>query len=269
MRHVSGVEGAAPIWHDVMEELLKGRPERQFREPPGLARVEVCTDSGLPPASQVAEHSDRVGQTPAGGYRQPIRCSRTLEELFIVGTQPTRTDDWHWRYRLDRRNGLLAGQRCPPEQVVYKTYTLYPSEAQEWARRQGIPQPPEVYSPLCPAEDTQHPAATAQADAASYSLIAVPYPLTMISPDQGGRYRLSPQIPRHQQRLSVAAQAAQGVQARQVTLLVDDHPLATLHQPPYRSLWTMEPGQHRFSVVGVDVWGNPITGNSVTIEVVE
>jgi membrane carboxypeptidase/penicillin-binding protein len=36
MRHVSGVTGAAPIWHDFMEEVLKGQPVQEFAEPEGL-----------------------------------------------------------------------------------------------------------------------------------------------------------------------------------------------------------------------------------------
>ena len=52
MNHVSGVTGAAPIWHDVMEELLKGAPAREFVELEGMVRMEVCADSGLKPAER-------------------------------------------------------------------------------------------------------------------------------------------------------------------------------------------------------------------------
>ena len=63
MQHVSGVVGAAPIWHDVMETLLKGRPVREFVEPPGMVRVEICADNGLLPKA-----GDR--EQDAGGSRQ-------------------------------------------------------------------------------------------------------------------------------------------------------------------------------------------------------
>jgi 1A family penicillin-binding protein len=89
MEHVSGVTGAAPMWHDVMEEMHKGRPVREFVEPEGLVRVTVCADSGLLPQEGL-----EVGDSGSG--RQPARCPHTIEEIFIEGTEPTRVDDWHW-----------------------------------------------------------------------------------------------------------------------------------------------------------------------------
>jgi hypothetical protein len=56
---------------------------------------------------------------------------------------------------------------------------------------------------------------------------------------------------------------------RQVTLLADGRPLATLARPPYQALWLMTAGAHVFTAVGVDEAGNELRGNSVTIEVVE
>jgi membrane peptidoglycan carboxypeptidase len=53
MRHVSGVTGAAPIWHDVMEELHKTRPVREFVRPEGLVEQIVCADNGLVPVSSI------------------------------------------------------------------------------------------------------------------------------------------------------------------------------------------------------------------------
>lgn len=248
MNHVSGVTGAAPVWHDVMEELLKGRPARDFVEPEGMARVEVCADSGLRPAEE------------QGVGRWPVRCPHTITELFIKGTEPARFDDWHWSYTLDARNGLLAGPDCPAEFTAQQRYTLYPAEAQEWVRWQNIPQPPETYSPLCPG---------VQIAGDEYSLLPTPYSLILTSPDQGSRYRLSSELSASAQQIVVAARPTDGVSLRQVTLLVDGRPLATLNISPYRALWSMEVGTHTFAAMGVDAAGNVVEGHSVTIEVVE
>jgi len=261
MHHVSGVTGAAPVWHDVMEALLKGVPAREFVEPPGMVRREVCADSGLLPV-QILEIGD-------WRLRQPARCSRTITELFIEGTEPTRIDDWHWLYILDTRNGLLAGPDCSPEFTTQERYTLYPAEAQDWVRWQNIPQPPGVYSPLCPdhqrASDGQSPLG---ATVPQYPISNI-QSLILTSPDQGSRYRLSPEIPPSVQQMLVAARPADGVSLCQVTLLVDGRPLATLTSPPYQALWPMTVGTHVFTAVGVDVAGNEIEGNRVIIEVVE
>lgn len=256
--HVSGAVGAAPIWHDVMETLLKGQPAREFVEPEGLVRMEVCADSGLPPVAQAT----KVATTNANN--RPVQCPRTITELFIQGTQPTQPDDWHWLYTLDTRNGLLAGPDCPPQFTTQKRYTLYPAKAQEWARSQNIPQPPETYSPLCPGAQT-----AMNNEPTSYLLLPTPYSLILTSPDQGSHYRLSSEIPPAAQQILVAARPADGVTLRQVTLLADGRPLATLTQPPYQALWPMTAGRHVFTAVGMDAEGNEVEGNRITIEVVE
>ncbi len=265
MRHVSGVMGAAPIWHDVMETLHKGRPVRLFAEPPGMVRLQVCADNGLLPSNQPTV---QLTNQPA---IQP--CPRTITELFIEGTQPTRTDDWHWRFALDTRNGLLAGPGCSPEFTTPKLYTLYPAEAGDWVRRQGIPQPPQTYSPLCPAESARLEAWKV-GSVEDWSLTIQPsnhpsFPLLLTSPDQGSRYQLTPEIPHAVQQINVAVRPANDVVLQQVTLLANGRPLATLTQPPYQVLWPMTVGTHLFTATGVDTEGNTLEGNSVMIEVVE
>jgi len=254
MNHVSGVTGAAPIWHDVMESLLKGRPVREFVEPPGMVRMEVCADSGLPPVEEMEIGDWRLD-------RQQARCPRTIRELFIEGTEPTRADDWHWAYTLDARNGLLAGPGCAPDYTIEKRYTLYPAEAQDWARWQNIPRPPEAYSPMCPGSP-------AVGGSVAGPVVGVPStPLIMTSPDQGGRYRLSPEVAASSQQIFVAVRPVDGVALREVTLYVDGEALATLTGPPYQARWQMKPGAHTFWAVGEDVWGNRVESGRVMIEV--
>jgi len=267
MCHVSGVVGAAPIWHDVMETLLKGRPVREFVEPPGMVWMEVCADSGFQPLAISGQQLAVNSQQDAG--RQPARCPRTITELFIEGTEPARTDDWHWLYTLDTRNGLLAGPNCPPQFTTQKRYTLYPAEAQDWVRSQNIPQPPETYSPLCPGVQTADGIPQGDKEPISYSPFPTPYSLILTSPDQGGRYRLSSEIPPSAQQILVAVRSVDGVALRQVTLLVDGHPLATLTRPPYQALWPMTVGAHVFTAMGMDAEGNEVKGNRVIIEVKE
>ena len=191
---------------------------------------------------------------------------------------------WQLVYRVllpAARNGLLAGSGCPPQFTTQKPYTLYPAEAQDWARRQNIPQPPEVYSPLCPGEQTAdhrrlegwedgRMEGWAKSTPPTFQSSNLPiFHLILTSPDQGSHYRLSPEIPQPMQQIDVAARTANGVSLRQVTLLVDGHPLAMLTDPPYRALWPMAAGTHVFTAVGVDTAGNELRGNSVFIEVAE
>ena len=72
MRDISGVSGAAPIWHDFMEAALKGTPVHDFARPDGLVEVEVCTLTGQLPGDD---------------------CPLRVTELFLAGTEPTSIAD--------------------------------------------------------------------------------------------------------------------------------------------------------------------------------
>ncbi|MCZ7571739.1 MAG: PBP1A family penicillin-binding protein [Ardenticatenaceae bacterium] len=124
MGHVSGLDGAAPIWHTIMEKLLADKPVEPFLVPPGLVQVQVCADSGLLP-------------TPT--------CPRTRTETFIAGTQPTTPDTLHQRFRICKTTGKLATVYCPADQVEERVYTVYPPEAMDWVREDNLPVPPNEY----------------------------------------------------------------------------------------------------------------------------
>ena len=67
----SGITGAAPIWHDIMASLLKGKAQQTIAQPPDVIQKQVCADTGLLPP-------------PAGsGATCPTRF-----EYFIKGTEP-------------------------------------------------------------------------------------------------------------------------------------------------------------------------------------
>lgn len=44
---VSGVTGAAPIWNEIMTDLLAGSTPQEFTKPEGLIPVKICTFNGL------------------------------------------------------------------------------------------------------------------------------------------------------------------------------------------------------------------------------
>ncbi len=106
MRDVSGLTGAAPIWHDTMRGLLQGQPNQPFERPPDMLRLAVCDLSGLLP-------------TPA--------CQHIRQEWFIPGTQPTRLDNVYVQAGFDPLTSLpLVVLDLPPQ--------AYP-----WARANGLP----------------------------------------------------------------------------------------------------------------------------------
>jgi len=228
MERVSGVDGAGPIWHDFMELVLLGRPAREFERPPGIIEVEICSLSGLLP-------------TPY--------CSHTRSEIFIAGTEPKLFDNWYQRFLIDSATGLLADADTPPERVEAQVYIVLPQEARDWARQQGWP---------------EHPVTSASASAENRT---APYPLVMTRPDPGSVYRLSPNLPLSAQRIEVSARATGETTLTEVTLYVDGIPLQSFRVPPYRTFWTLEPGEHSFMARGRAVDGRPLESEALSIVV--
>jgi membrane peptidoglycan carboxypeptidase len=117
MHNVTGLTGAAPIWHEVMRGLLQGYPDRPFERPDGLKLVEVCAISGLLP-------------TPS--------CTHTRSEWFIVGTEPMQTDSTYQQVWIDALTNSLADDSTPIERRTSINVLNLPLEAQDWAREQGF-----------------------------------------------------------------------------------------------------------------------------------
>jgi len=226
MQGVSGITGAAPIWHDFVEEALKGKPVREFVEPEGIVHVEVCALSGKLPSRY---------------------CPYRREEIFIAGTKPQEVCTLHRPVAIDAATGEPATPNTPPERVVERVFTFLPAEARQWGRKRGIPDPP-IASRISP-------------------LVLRPSPLVMTSPPQSAIYRLSRDLPRHDQRIEVSARPGEGMSIVSLTLYVDDEPLACLEAPPYRVTWPLEPGKHVFRAIGCDSEGNRLESETVCITV--
>ena len=88
---VSGVTGAAPIWHKIMEKVLDGKTITLQRQPSSVVEKFVCMPSGLLP--------------PPDGT--PDRCP-TRKEYFIKGTEPKLSDKGRQKVFIDKATGDLA-----------------------------------------------------------------------------------------------------------------------------------------------------------------
>ena len=118
MHNVTGLTGAAPIWHEVMRGLLQGLPDRSFERPAGLTQVEVCDISGLLPTSA---------------------CPHTHMEWFMAGTEPAQTDTTYQQVWIDTLTNSLANSSTPIERRKFINVLNLPLEAQTWAHEQGLP----------------------------------------------------------------------------------------------------------------------------------
>lgn len=117
MTGASGVSGAGPLFHAVMQEatawVTARHPAAAPAQPPALTRLSVCALSGKLPT----EH-----------------CKARVTELFITGTEPTVVDDMH--VAVPVLNGAVA-PGCPG--ATTQVYELYPTQFEAWAREAGRP----------------------------------------------------------------------------------------------------------------------------------
>jgi 1A family penicillin-binding protein len=88
---VSGVTGAAPIWHKVMTKILKDKSDLWPKQPDGIVGARVCSLSGLLPPND--------GDDPGC----PIRF-----EYFIKGTVPTQREQLTQTVLIDKDTGDIA-----------------------------------------------------------------------------------------------------------------------------------------------------------------
>lgn len=222
MVDLSGVAGAGPIWHDFMRAALAGKPETPFAEPAGLVQAEVCVPSGLLP-------------TPV--------CPRTRQELFLAGTVPTQPDNLYQSFALDTRTGGLATADTPAQYVTQRVFMVLPPEAAEWARQNGIPQPP----------------------AGSVTPGGVGAPLHILSPDPNTVYQISPRLPLSSQQVPFQVVAAGTIQS--LTFSLDGQPLGTLTAAPFELWWTLAPGAHTLQAEAHLADGQSISSAPVQFQV--
>ena len=85
---VSGVTGAAPIWHDLMAHLIDGKQVQKPKQPQDVIGKIVCTTSGLIP-------------------RADSPCP-TRFEYFIKGKEPKQLDSSRQKVFIDKTTNTLA-----------------------------------------------------------------------------------------------------------------------------------------------------------------
>jgi penicillin-binding protein 1C len=166
MRGVSGVSGAAPLWNELIQAAMEGRPERGFSRPAGLETAHIC---------------------PRSGKLAGPRCDGRRQELFRAGTAPREMCDLHVEVRVDRRNGLLWGPACTSSVAERREGERYPPEFARWAARVGRPLAPHRPSPACGAK-------------------SAPARVRIVAPRDGEVLALTPDLPRGAQRLALEAE---------------------------------------------------------------
>jgi 1A family penicillin-binding protein len=233
MREVTGLTGAAPIWHDFMRLVLAGKPERSFERPDGMVQVEICTLSGLLPTDA---------------------CPFRRLEWYISGTQPATSDTFYRLVTIDAATNRLADGGTPPGQRLTRVALDLPLAAYPWARSQGL----MLYPDLLRKEDASYsdPGASSAATQA---------PIRMVSPPAQAIYRFAPDYAAQAQQIRLEAVGISSLQS--VTLWVDGVKLAELSAAPYQTWWPLAVGQHEAWAEAVLSDGTFASSERVSFEV--
>lgn len=228
MLDVSGIDGAGPIWHDLM---LAAHPQTPppFTQPKAIVQVNICAPSGLLP-------------TP--------NCPRTRAEHFIQGTEPTTLDNQFQTITIDLATGQRATPDTPRARQQERVYWLLPPEYTNWMIGQGIA--------LAPIGAGQGAAGKGQGVGATSSPLAThPTPLILASPTSNIAYEIHPGVPGDRQRIEVAGYSADGNPWVELRLVKDGAILARAeHATRISAWWVLQPGEHHFWLEGVQATGD-------------
>jgi membrane carboxypeptidase/penicillin-binding protein PbpC len=209
MVDVSGVDGAGPIWHDLML-LAHPAPPADFIQPDKLVEMQICAASGLLPSRD---------------------CPRLRQERFIAGTQPQTADNQFQRLSIDLATGLPADEGTPENRRAERVYWRLPPAYHDWMITQGIA--------IAPAAEM---AANAQDESVASQ---VNLPLRLTSPASYTDYQLHPGVEQQSQRLEAAGYTTDGRPWHSLRLVVDGQVLAEQSNAARLSAWwPMTPGAH-------------------------
>lgn len=201
MHKVSGISGAGLLFRDIMLLLHRESWPATFVAPPGLTEREICARSGELP----------------GPY-----CPGTVREVFIAGTEPTRTCAVHQAFVVHHQENGASSR------AELQVYEVWPALYERWMVEAGVPTPPRAWLAL-----------RAEASSLKQQLPVITFP------DNGDIYKIDPVLRPEYQTLDLEAVFPQGVKT--VSWWVNDSLLCTVAHP-FRARWRLVPGRHCFQV---------------------
>lgn len=223
MRKLGGSASAAQLAQVIMQSLHRDTLTQQdlhWAPPQGYESVTLC------------------GYT---GRLATDACRQTLTEWVAQDAIPD-LDDSFIELWVDRRNGLLAGQWTPIQQLEKRQFVNLPALYRPWGKSRGMLPAPQAYSDLDnPNRQFNHDLVTAGQGA--------PTPtrqdprISILTPRDNLRVIKLPGVPDNLNSLAFHVELSEPVE--QVLWYVDDQPYKTAAFP-YTLRWVLESGEHRF-----------------------
>lgn len=238
MLDVSGIDGAGPIWRDLMLAAHAKAPP-PFRQPENIVELSICGPSGLLP-------------TPA--------CQQTRRERFVAGTEPTQPDNQFQTIAIDLATGQRADENTPANRRGQRTFWLLPPAYREWMVAQGIALAPAAPARVQPASSTPFSNGAAQSTG----------PLVLTAPTSNTAYQIHPGLPADRQRIELSGYVADGELWADLRLMKDGEQLWQGTDVSHiESWWVLEEGTHHFWLEGRRTMGDEIVRSPPALVQVE
>jgi len=228
MKRVTGYEGAAPLVKKILLHLhpneRDGLYEGGFPVPDGWNPFSICRLTG----TLANENTPYV-----------------TSDYFAPGTEPTEKSAVLRLLPVDKRNGLLANQRCPKRYVEHRQFLSLSPEYEQWGRAYGLPIAPRLHSTLCPGGES----------------LPIDYALEITWPRSGARFFTDPEAPPDQAFLPVNCVAEPEAPSLLWFVNGEEHTVTT---PPHTLRLPFKSGKY---TVQAEVAGTPVRSKAVRFEV--
>ena len=108
---VSGITGAAPMWNEMMTNLVKDMPDRVWAAPSDLVPVQICATNGMLTCAN---------------------CPRTVTEYFMKGQEPKQACSFESADVCTARKAQAESENKSPDELkaLLSNCVLQPSPAQ-------------------------------------------------------------------------------------------------------------------------------------------
>ena len=171
------------------------------------------------------------------GLKATPHCPDRRTVRVAVSQAPTVECPHHRLLPIDVRNGLLAGDKCPPRFVGYHPFEVLPPRYAEWQVEHSRRAPPTAYSPLCPAKGP------------------VPGAVVITWPRPHEVFLVEPGYDARTQSVELLAEVEPRLP--QVTWLVDGAKVAQAAWP-YKARWPLAKGRHRLEATSLALRSEPV-----------
>ena len=100
------------LWKQIMKQVhsTKKIEKGSFKIPDDIVACNICTKCGKLAVEDLS--------------KQALSGDTVRREYFVSGTQPTENCDCHVKYRVCKKSGKLATEKCPKSQVEERVYLI-------------------------------------------------------------------------------------------------------------------------------------------------